>query len=235
MIRVCFHLATIGRWREILDEMMGVVGRSGLIDRCDLFEFCQVGTDEFYPPPKTKLVSVNSNIQEFEFPTLSHLYNHSHIDGYTLYLHLKGVSKTKEHWYSHGYHYNGFAGVKDLQTLVHHERFWRMYLTHFVVERHEECLEALKDHDLVSVQWRDKPMPHFMGNFWWARNDYLRTLPDPQEFRKGLYRDLMGSERCLAEFWVAHNSPRTKILHNNSMNLYAQAIPPHSYGVGKLY
>ena len=40
----------------------------------------------------------------------------------------------------------------------------------------EDCLAALRNHDLVGVHWRDKPFPHFSGNFWWARNEYLRRL-----------------------------------------------------------
>lgn len=209
------HAAAMGEWRQVLGEHLEAIRGSGLYDRCDRVEVC-----ESHDPG------------DFEYPTLTRLYGHAAgSDGCCFYTHLKGVSKTQDHWEAHKEFYRRFAGLESRDALLRRERSWRKYMEHFVVGRHAECVALLRDHDLVGVEWRDRPFPHFSGNFWWARNDYVRGLPSPLDFRDAHagYRDDMGSDRSLAEFWVGSGAPKVSVPHNHGLNLYHSPVQPQSY------
>ena len=98
----------------------------------------------------------SENIKEWEFPTLNCLWEYckTHEDP-VLYIHGKGSSEFKK-------------CMED----------WRHYLQYFLIEKKEECLEKLKNHDIVGCNWTGS---HFFGNFWWARADYIRKLKTPYD------------------------------------------------------
>jgi hypothetical protein len=63
---------------------------------------------------------------------------------------------------------------------------WRRNLTEYTIARWRECVNALGTHDIAGPYWLtrenfpnnpDVDTPFFGGNYWWARSDYLRTLP----------------------------------------------------------
>jgi hypothetical protein len=73
-----------------------------------------------------------------------------------LYLHSKGVKHGKD------------EGVY----------WWRFWMEYFLVHKFEECLEALKTHDICGLLYTTNQIgPHFSGNFWWATGDYFLKLP----------------------------------------------------------
>jgi hypothetical protein len=233
MIEGYIHVATIGDWKQILQDQMETIYKSGLHSLCRL-NLCKVGpetSDQDWSLEKPHL-------EEFEYPTLAKLYERSHdLQGVSFYVHLKGVSKTPEHWSVNHKFYHDFAGLKDLESLQRNEWHWRKYMEYFVLEQHSICFKTLENHDVCGVQWRQKPFPHFSGNFWWARNDYLRRLEHPYDFRSKHedYRDEMGSNRSVAEFWIGSCNPRVGVLYNNALNLYAEPVPPYKYKRLRIY
>ena len=61
-----------------------------------------------------------------------------------------------------------------------------------VVDRYQECLDNLRYFDVVSINFRADPHPHFSaGNMFWANSDYVKTLPD-----------LKMTDRWEAEWWI---------------------------------
>ena len=82
---------------------------------------------------------------------------------------------------------------------------WRKRMTANVVGRWEECLlllgkgaQAVGSHWLTPAEWPERvDSPYFGGNFWWARADYVRTLP-PLRYDK----------RHEAEAWIGRGDPR---------------------------
>lgn len=85
---------------------------------------------------------------------------------------------------------------------------WRQAMTAELLFKFKECRDYLQDHDVVGVNWE---RGHFPGNFWFARTDFLRRLPDFDTFRS---RPLpwLWHERGYAEFWLQFGNPRVKSL-----------------------
>jgi hypothetical protein len=78
-------------------------------------------------------------------------------DGALLYFHTKGVS----------------VPHSDLH------RRWRNLMTREVIEDWRANLLAMDTNDVAGVGWGyNFARPHFPGNFWMARMDWLRRLPD---------------------------------------------------------
>ncbi len=215
MIIGYIHIYAFGQWKEILKDQLDTIMSSGILNVCNRIELCHTH-NELFPLPDPKLQWTEVRATKFEFPTLTRLYRNRELDpdGLSFYIHLKGVSKTPEY----------------LQLVIN-ECAWRKYMEYFVIGKYQDCIEALKSHDICGVYWRDRPFPHFSGNFWWARNDYLATLDHPNKYFLDRidYKDLNGSNRSLAEFWIGSGNPRFKSLHTNSMNLYLTTINVKDY------
>lgn len=127
--------------------------------------------------------SFSNNGSLFEFPTLRMLHHFSKLykDYFILYVHTKGVSKP------------GNTNV-DL---------WRKDMIHNSIYNWDKNIEALNNYDTIGIRYRNKPSPHWSGNFWWARSDYIATLPDVEEavqWRREI--------RFKAEAWVFSSNPR---------------------------
>ena len=109
--------------------------------------------------PFVNIVDVRDTGQPnlYEGQTLRFLYDHckSH-DGVVLYLHSKGVR------------YN--TGPVAC---------WRQILNHFCITEWPKALMKINDHDLVGV--RDATCDEYKvsGNFWWAKNEFIRSLSEP--------------------------------------------------------
>jgi len=43
----------------------------------------------------------------------------------------------------------------------------------------------LKQYNTAGAKLRMKPLPHYSGNFWWARADYLATLDENFLYTEG--------------------------------------------------
>jgi hypothetical protein len=92
---------------------------------------------------------------------------------------------------------------------------WRRYMEYFVVENWKDCIAKLEEgYDCCGVMWNtDTPIgmyPHFSGNFWWAKTDYINTLN---------HHYLEMEWRYYREFWIGSN-PNVKAFefHNSGLN-----------------
>ena len=189
-IKGYIHVATMGSWRQVLEEQITLIRRCGLNNRSTI-NLCKVGTET---DENLQWAIQFDDLEKFEFPTLARLYENAD-QGLSFYTHLKGVSKTLEHWKEKAEVYKEFAGLYDLKTLQHHERLWRKYMEYFVIERYRDCIKMLDTHDICGVHWREKPAPHYSGNFFWATDRYVKSLDHPYDFFKKHedYLDVMRS------------------------------------------
>ncbi len=182
---VFFHIATIGNYRDIVSEVLCDLTTCGLFERLSALYVGIVGTGEVrgLDIPKVSLLYRSADLTRFEFETLKRLQEIAQHDPncLALYIHTKGCSVRPEH----------AAAARD----------WRRYMLHFLVERFRECEASLADHDVCGVDWRTEPLPHFSGNFWWARGDHLAALP-PVASVSAPNALWTISPRHNAEFWV---------------------------------
>lgn len=181
---VCiYHVWADGRWRQPLAGFVHALRSSG------------------YPGPvKFSIVGEDTNRQHVidclpsgcdwvihepgnEAPTINLVREHARAhDGAVLYAHTKGAACATE--------------FRDR---------WRQSMTLRVILKWRENLQLLDSVDAVGCHWLTRDQwpglveqhGFFGGNFWMARCDYLRTLPE-----------CAGVDRMDAERWVGLNDPR---------------------------
>lgn len=190
---VFLHVATMGSfWREVVSELCGEINGSGLYDRAASLNAVVVGGERWAKTPLTYQrwrVFEAGELWRYEYPTLQRLWRHARDEtdgqrGHYLYLHTKGVREENSRRY---------------------RAMWRRWMSYYLVTRWRDSVTKLEDgFDVVGSLAIGEPMPHFAGNFWWARGDYLATLPEPRPVEFGI------NERVWAEMWVCHRQPRPK-------------------------
>ena len=92
-------------------------------------------------------------------------------------------------------------------------------MQYFVLKEHHVCLRLLEESfDLCGVDFLTSPLPHYSGNFWWARAAYYLKLPA-----------LIGDEYLAPEMYVASGYPRHAALWESENNMYMIEYPPKRY------
>lgn len=90
-----------------------------------------------------------------------------------LYFHAKGVTSLKRHL---------DKSDKDFgyNVLVNYY-YWRKFLDWALLENSQKCIDTLDntEYDIVGVNYTKWPSPHFSGNYWMAKSEYIKTLPEP--------------------------------------------------------
>lgn len=243
-----YHVCTLRNWRGIVREQVLKIVESGLYHRCELIRVTSLGPecealmpfieglltnfsvllhpDSVLEPfnlvagaplvagPATckfQLVLSSLSGEKYERPIIEVMQSfaaqwkskQSHLspNDVCFYLHSKGVSSV----------YHERQGIVD----------WRHLLEYFVIERFQDCLDALigEGFDTCGANWRPVPQPHYSGNFWWSRLDYLNQLihiqPDV---------DYLGPE-----MWLGRAVPRAKCLFDSGVDHYLTTFPAHLY------
>lgn len=166
---VFYHIACMGNWEQVVTEQLDLLARVGLAGRVD---GAILGT----LPQMRKCVDLarrhgitlgahfrDSDVNHYEAPTLDQLQDwaRAHRRGAALYFHTKGVSEPD-----------------DVGKIA-----WRQLMQQHVIERWRRNLDMLRAADAVGVGWYDDH-PHFCGNFWLARADWLVGLPPIHRYQQ---------------------------------------------------
>lgn len=189
-IYVIYHIATIGRWKEIVEEQMNDLKESGLYDICEGIWYgcnckeCPETLRTFFASySKVKPLS-NALIPDqktYENGTINAMLDflRDRDPGYVLYIHSKGVTATH-------------ASQED----------WRKYMMHWNVKKHKICTDILsRGFNTAGVCYINNPFCAFYaGNFWWARSEYL--------MKKSKIKDV--SNRQQAEWFLLRNTTTGK-------------------------
>jgi len=199
-----FHIATIGAYQAVVDELMDCVMGSRLIDRLDGL-YCGVcGPHDVRLPthPKIKAERLRNDADKFEFPTMQVMHAHAKANPgeAVLYFHTKGVT------------HMDCPPIQD----------WRRYMAYFNIELWQEPIARLEMADTAGVDFvvfhidttrctsnsityygRDL---HYSGNFWWAKTDYLNTLPELDDVNKGRHECEMWIGKGKGTHWCMWNS-----------------------------
>jgi hypothetical protein len=126
-------------------------------------------------------------------------------DGFVLYTHTKGA-----------YH-NSFYVVRATGKAITpgFNDLWRMAMSDRLIGPWPSRIADLREHDAAGLFWitaESNPEftidprfgPHFGGNFWWARADYLARLPELPRLTK--------FTREQAEMWLGSGNPKVRAL-----------------------
>jgi len=97
-----------------------------------------------------------------------------------------------------------YAHTKGSSDVTKFRADWRRSMCLRVIDNWRSNLEALESYDAVGCHWLTPDAfpnairtPFFGGNFWMARCDYLRSLPEPPS-----------RSRFDAERWIGMGEPR---------------------------
>ena len=172
----------------------------GLLDKIEKIVICKVGNapiglKDLFEHPKVQLIECGVNGHEYE--TTSRLRKwaielQDKTDVYVLYIHNRG-------------------STRSLNQITND---WTQCMEHHLISRHNVCISHLESNKLTvgcalqqhflergkkpniveNMMFAKNGRPqkqgvwHYSGNFWWAKADYIATLPEPHKscrFRAG--------------------------------------------------
>jgi hypothetical protein len=206
---------------------MKMIEDSGLMDALEVIKFnilaSQKQADLFrqlvslYPKTETLHIHYSFNDDDLatipttsadryigEQPTLRRMWDDAKTeDFYGLYFHNKGSTAFP----------NMFKNSRDIQQFKNYH-YWRKYLEWGCIEKWRDCVEALQTHDTAGVGYNKTPVPHYSGNFWWTKSEYLHKLDDiyNSDWWKNTGRGVW-QERIISEFWPLSAAQNTYSVH----------------------
>jgi len=207
---VCFiHSTNMAIWRdEMLLSLLQHLHDCGAMKVFEIIFVCNIG-DPLDEGKITKLYpsviiqNNSSNLSLYENVTIRalHAFSLIHAEYDILYLHTKGVSHAKDSGY-----------MKGILS-------WNQYALTCVATHHEQCTDRLQIYDVLGSNYRNDGVnpPHFSGNFWWARSEYIRTLTVDHL-----------KEKYDAEFWLFRGNPSYYNIFNLE-KMYEHEYPLPSY------
>lgn len=153
-----WHICCMNHWREIVQEQWYLFRSVHLNPIAGV-----LGSKEDVAWVQSLGIKVgyhNAEHKQFETPTLQMLWewSHRHPAGSVLYAHTKGVSAPSDR----------------------NKAAWRNLMEYYVISRWRDNLHRLAIVDMIGVDWQHVPYhPHFSGNFWMARADWIGHLSSP--------------------------------------------------------
>jgi hypothetical protein len=182
-LRCWYHCAIMGNYRDVVREHAAIFSALDLRPTA-----CIVGPREGADWVSTiwpwATIHHSENLLYYETPTLQRLWEDCQANptGAVLYAHTKGVSTP-----------NDLAKVG-----------WRRMMNRFIIGNWRANLQKLAVADAIGANWQDsKDYPHFAGNFWMARSDWIARLDAPVEHRaRGGHFANQPWERMHAEVWL---------------------------------
>ena len=191
--QIYFHIATIGKYQDIFDEIYSQIIESNLINQVGSINLCIVGQGDLMIQENDKIkIYQDSDISSGEFFTLDLLktFSDSVVQNHKiLYLHTKGVTTPDN------------PCIDD----------WRKYMTYFNINQYEKCLYSLNQYDSCGVDLVNDPTLHYSGNIWWANSSYIKKLPTINEIKFPKTPPIL-SIRHNAEFWIGMGNGNLKSL-----------------------
>ena len=220
-INVFYHVWQQEGWEQLFQSQIMSLYTSGLCNECEGIYICINGKHRLpFELPKFH-VRFNTNFKN-ESDTLKEMWNFCSVvkDSKILYIHTKGI----------GY---GTSLERPCQDA------WRLYLEFYNIYKWKECVKKLEIYDAVGTELDNYPKLYvgykkqipalknagiFVGNFWWANSEYIKTL-DPNYIHKynvphiveGFPQDILEKLsdndkqeilRFNSELWIGSNNPK---------------------------
>lgn len=96
-------------------------------------------------------------------------------------------------------------------------------MSYFVVQNFSSCVRILDYSDACGVDLVGLPTTHFSGNFWWARGDYINSLPRIKNI-SSIDAETILSLRHNAEFWIGMGDGKLVSLWNSDIDVYKRHL-----------
>lgn len=172
-IHIFIHICMIENWKEIFEDQIKTIKKSGLYDRCEKIHLGILGNNIQNIPfdKKFNILYYDSRTTLFEIHTINHIKTYcDNLDYeiYILYIHTKGVRK---------------AGNNSVI------QSWRKMMEYFLIEQYKICIDNLNIYDTLGnnvvnmycynkdeIAINNKHTLHYSGNFWWSKKSYIDKL-----------------------------------------------------------
>lgn len=218
-----YHVFCVNNWRDVFLEQLDSIKKSEIYNVISKFFLSVIyETEDDLNFIRNNMDGLNFEIKfkttknEFEFPSLKIIKNLcDNEDCYIFYIHTKGVSITKNNM-------SFYHGSNDFEHISNCVKDWREYMTYFIIHKHKECLDKLKEYDACGVNLVDNPSKHFSGNFWWSKSDYIKKLPNIENINL--------NSRWSAEFWIGMVSGNFFSFHKNNAG-YTERLNKQTYQI----
>lgn len=210
-------------WKLFLDEQIKRIYRSGITKYADIN--CGINgksSERVYQFVKNynwiNVIEVSNTDEQYEGFTLKHLHQHSLNDTYEKigYIHTKGISFLS----GDRDHDPNRPGVRDSsqdKTLISINS-WRHFLECGCVDMWKRNVDILDNYQTSGVNFSASPWPHYSGNFWWARSDYIKTLEDP--IKRMNVKNGWADRRLSFESWIGIGNPKAHSIKNILFQAY---------------
>lgn len=218
-LKVFYHICAINHCVSVVEEQMAALLYSGLLGAPELDGvYCFLTANDGFSlnyiktllgryGSKINIATESLDTTRYERFTLESIADYlDDIDG-VLYIHSKGVSQT------------------DPEKVVNVVA-WTRAMNYYVIGRWRECVGYLNDAggsaDIVGAYYAPHPLPHFQGNFWWARADYFKKLP--RTIGAGYLEPELNFVFRASPHWKAMG-----VLPERITDLYKQPLNPDDY------
>lgn len=213
------HIGNLGRGKEIFFDQIDLIKSSGLYSKTKRIYVGVAGRglDFCFIDPKITLLSHDPVLRNGECLLLKSMHKHCQ------------TCEPAKIWYIHT---KGASVIDPKNQLYHNQNAWRDYMQYFIIENHEDCIEALNEFDVCGVEYM-KLYKYFIGNFWWANSDYIKKIKNPvsENLKKPMSNErFVNPLRYLAEFdFIGKGDPKAKSFHTFGKLMYDYKIPKRSY------
>lgn len=220
-IKLFMHWADLPGATVIANEQITRLRKSRLLESAEVVFVCVNGNivnfidsiQLLQDCANVRFVTVSDTVNHCEYPTLTFLQEQVIKDPEcaVFYFHLKGVSRNT-------------GPSKD----------WRLFLEYWNIDNWRANVEMLEQgYETSGVNYTVSPegnhWPHYSGNFWWARGDYikrLRQLPDPKLPFPGPVSEFTGYTYDSTQFkfdheaWIGSGQPNYYEISNSPGKQY---------------
>lgn len=230
--RIYYHVTNLLHFQELAREQIGLMYTSGLLAQSQLYinlhysvaDYVEFRAEWEQHPLADRIhwVYAPGGPLEREHTTarLMHVHALGSSESYpALYVHQKGIS------------YRGLEREFVTQD-------WQRFMDYWTIHQWRDCVSALKDPevDTAGCNWREYPFPHYSGNQYWVKSDFLRTcipLKLPREVNYASQTEHVSpytdDYKFDVEAWVGHCGARSYNLWESGRDHYWQPYPPQEY------
>jgi hypothetical protein len=210
-------------WKLLVDEQIKRIYKSGMVKYADVY--CGINgttSGRVYQFIKNydwiNILDVSNTDDQYEGFTLKHLYQHASDGLYDKlgYIHTKGLSFLSGER-DHDPHRPGIRDHTQDKTLIAINS-WRHFLEWGSIDMWKKNIDILDTYQTSGVNYMASPWPHYSGNFWWARSDYVKTLEHPITVMKK--RNGWADQRLSFESWVGTGNPNAYSIENVMFQAY---------------
>lgn len=191
-------------WELLLYEQLDCIEGSKIYSECEI-ELFVLSNEQNYKKLQKNVKSYSflqstwfdTNIEEnknhYEGATLLKLYDECDNYDNVAYIHSKGIT-----------------------NLTKYTNKWRKILEHAIIEKYRDNISSLRNgYDVSGIFWM-KGNLHFSGNFWWARSNYIKTLPRPVLENWNTYNPefKFWNTALRYEAWIGIKNPKVNEIFN---------------------